>query len=109
MKPPPVPEPASPASPNWTLSGGKFLNASSGIHPEINRLVIIDDGNDKYRGRAFVKSGRDAWWASFIDVEWVLRGTHSDGERFDCTLTPEQYEQIKEDGSTKGGRQGDMP
>ena len=77
---------------------GKFLNATEGIRPEINRLVIIDDGGS-YRGRVFsYSSGSTAWQEAFVGVAWQKIGRTQDGLRYDCSLTPEQYAAIKQTG-----------
>ena len=77
---------------SWRLSGGKFYNATEGIHPDITRLVLIVDGDDRYRARAFATGVE--WHMDFTGVNW----SYINGQRWDATITKEQYDLIKEHG-----------
>ena len=89
-----------PPKPNWRKSGRKFWNATEGVHPAINRVVMKDDGGGKYRGRVFAKNY--SWIADFPGIRWNSMGNHLDGKRWDAAVvTPEQYGAIKANGNTK--------
>ena len=77
---------------SWRLSGGKFYNATEGIHADIERFVLIVDGDDHYRARAFANGVE--WHMDFIGIDW----SHVNEQRWDATITKEQHDLIKEHG-----------
>ena len=97
-----IPEPVSESVPEsvveptteivWRLSGGKFYNATEGIHVDIERFVLIVDDINNYRARAFAE-GQD-WQMDFVGVNW----SYVNGQRWDATITKEQHDLIKEHG-----------